>query len=321
MRILFKIFVLLGFLVLLNGFYGCKKDFYVVNDTTEHCECEPYYYLQGYNMDFNSILDTNIVYYPAYNPQNDNEFLYVNKIHNDRYLYRYNKVTNEKILIGTFPKVLSFDWGRNDWILLELGDYNVWKMKSNGDSLTQLTSGGVYFHHKWNYDASKIMSYIFKSYEHYSEVFNSSGVTLDTLGYYKMYEICRYGSWNNSDNYVIGTTLDGIRIIDPYQKSIITEKPFSENINEIVWINSTTAIFNNAFGLYQYNFLSNTIKKLRCQCPKIMYQRLKPNSSGTKLLMTKMTYDQIGTTVNFNITIEIVELDLETMIETVIDVN
>jgi hypothetical protein len=321
MRILLKIIVFLGFLILFNGFYGCKKDFYVVDDESEHCECETYYDLQGYNTDLNSILDTNIVYYPAYNPNNDNEFIYVNKISNVRYLYRYNMVTNEKLLIGTFPMVLSFDWGRNDWILLEIGDYNVWKMKSNGDSLTQLTSGIPYFHPKWNYDASKIMTYFYNSIENYTEVLNSSGVTIDTLEDYKIYEICRNGSWNNSNGIVIGTNMNGIRIIDPFQKSVIKEKTFSENINEIVWINSTTAIFNNAFGLYQYNFLSNTIKKLRCQCPKVMYQRLKPNSSGTKLLMSKMTYDQIGTTINFNITFEIVQLDLETMIETVMDVN
>lgn len=321
MRFLFKIYALLGILLVFNGFYGCKKDFYVVNDTTEHCECQPFYDLQGYNLDLNSIVDTNIVYYPAYNPYNDNEFIYVNKISNVRYLYRYNMVTNEKLLIGTFPKVLSFDWGRNDWILLEIGDNNVWKMKSNGDSLSQLTSGSTYFHSKWNFDASKIMSYFYNSIESFTEVFNSDGATQDTLGYYKMYEICRYGSWNNNNGYVIGTNINGIRIIDPFQKSVIKEKTFSENISEVVWINNSTAIFINAFGLYQYDFSTNSITKLRCQCPKVMYQRLKPNSDGTKILMTKMTYDQIGTTINFTVKFEIVELDLETMIETVIDVN
>ncbi len=37
--------------------------------------------------------------------------------------------------------------------------------------------------------------------------------------------------------------------------------------------------------------------------------------------MTRVLYEQIDTSFYFNIKYEIVELDLETMIETVIDVN
>lgn len=308
-----------GILLLISFFFGCKKDSEVVNDLNEYCECDPYYNLQGYNLPTNGIYEASINYYAAYNPSNDNEFVYVNRILGIRYLFRFNKLTNEKQLLGTFPNIHSFDWGKNDWILLEIGDRNIWKIKSNGDSLIQLTSGRPYFHSKWNYDASKIMSYFTSNTESYTEILNSNGEIIDTLGNKKIYETCKYGSWNNNNNYVIGNIENSLRVIDPYHKTIFNEKPFSENINEVIWINNTTAIFTNAYGLYQYDLLSNSISKLRCQCPKVIYQRPSSNHDGTKLLLTKFTSDQIGMTVNFNIKVEIVELDLETMKETKID--
>lgn len=316
----FKISSVFGILLFMSFIFGCKKDSLVVNDLNEYCECEPYYNLQGFNLPFNGVFEASISYYAAYNPSNDNEFVYVNRVLGVRYLFRYNKLTNEKTLLGTFPNVHSLDWGKNDWILLEIGDRNIWKIKSNGDSLTQLTSGRPYFHSKWNYDATKIMSYYTNDNERYTEILNSNGEIIDTLGNYKMYETCIYGSWKNNSNYVIGDVENGLRVIDPYQKIIFIEKPFSENINEVTWITNTTAIFINGYGLYQYDLLSNSISKLRCQCPKIIYQRPSSNHDGTKLLLTKFTSDQIGMTVNFNIKVEIVELDLETMKETIIEI-
>ncbi len=320
MNLVSRLYNIVGLLLFGSSIFGCKKDHYIFKEEIEHCECQSIPNSEAYSSETNFIEDTNIVYYATYNPQNNNEFIYVNKIAHVRYLYRYNKVSDEKQFIGSFPKILSVDWGRNDWILLEIGDRNIWKMKSNGDSLTQLTTGRPYFHFTWNYDATKIMTYYYNSNESYTEILNSQGHTLDSLGCYKMYEICRSGNWNNNIEYIVGSILNEIRIIDPNKKIIISEIPFSEYIKEIVWLNNTTAIFINAYGLYRLDINSFAITKLRCQCPNVMYQRLKPNSSGTKLLMTKITYNQIDMNSE-HVKVEIVELDLASMNETTIELN
>ncbi|GAB2947645.1 hypothetical protein GCM10027048_10770 [Hymenobacter coalescens] len=42
------------------------------------------------------------------------------------------------------------DWSRRGWLLLVRSGGQVWKVKSNGDSLTQLTSQGYHYSPSWN---------------------------------------------------------------------------------------------------------------------------------------------------------------------------
>ncbi len=325
MRILFKIFVFIVILILLNGFYGCKKDFYVVNDESEHCECEPYINLQDYNPDYIEITDTSSVFAAEYNPLNNDEIIFLKLESNIRNMYRFNLVTHQKYLIGSFPVIQSFDWGKNDWILLELGDLNVWKMKSNGDSLIQLTSGKPYFHPKWNFNSTKIsVFYYINPMEEHGEILTADGLFYDSIMDPTIYNSCLYSSWRNSSEMMISyQSPSEIRVVDLNQKIVLKEKIFNSiyNITQVEWLNDNEAIVNSAYGLYKYNFQTNSIVKLRCQCPQLLYQKIRANIEGNKLLMTRVLYEQIDTSFYFNIKYEIVELDLETMIETVIDVN
>ena len=204
MRFLFKIYVLLGFLLVLIGFYGCKKDFYVVNDESEHCECPSSNSFDGYNPDYIEIIDTSSVFEAEYNPMNNDEIVFLKLESNIRKMYRYNLVTHQKVLIGSFPIILSFDWGKNDWILLELGDYNIWKMKSNGDSLIQVTSGKPFFHPKWNFNASKfsVFYYVNPMNEH-CEILTENGLFYDSIIDPEVYNSCLNGSWKNSSELMI----------------------------------------------------------------------------------------------------------------------
>lgn len=89
-----------------------------------------------------------------------------------------------------------------------------------------------------------------------------------------------------------------------------------DNITHVEWLNDNEAIVNSPYGLYKYNFQTNSIVKLRCQCPQELYQKIRVNSEGNKLLMTRVIYEQIDSSIYFNVKFEIVELDLETLVET-----
>lgn len=109
-----------------------------------------------------------------------------------------------------------------------------------------------------------------------------------------------------------------IRVVDLNQKIVLEETMFNsiDNITHVEWLNDNEAIVNSPYGLYKYNFQTNSIVKLRCQCPQELYQKIRVNSEGNKLLMTRVIYEQIDSSIYFNVKFEIVELDLETLVET-----
>jgi Tol biopolymer transport system component len=80
-------------------------------------------------------------YSPCFNPNNGNEFVYV---HQDleaktTMLIKYNLLTQQQaILLPQVGIVEQPNWGVNGWIVFSNGK-NIYKVRDNGDSLTQLT--------------------------------------------------------------------------------------------------------------------------------------------------------------------------------------
>lgn len=309
------------FAILVIFFYGCtKKDIQTV-ETSETCECPTFPEGQNYNVDLIEINDSLINLHSQYNPHDDNEIMYIALENNLKKLYRYNLVTQNKQFVREFTNILSFNWGTNDWILLELGDMNLWKMKSNGDSLEQLSFDRPYFHPKWNIDCSKIMAYHYiPSQKQQVEILTDEGVLLDSITDVQMNNFCIYGSWKNDNGLIVGNEGNVVKVVDPINKQFLLTKTFPENITEVTWLNNEEIIAIAPFGLYKFNIISQKITKLRCQCPKVSYQKPRAKSDGTGLTMTKLTYDQIGTSVYVNVKYEIVEVNSSGLDEVVIDI-
>ena len=100
--------------------------------------------------------------YPSYNPNNPDEIVFreewlIDTLINDTLydvihggLVKYNMATGDKELIYDGLVGPSPRWSRKGWILLFLPDYKIYKIKSNGDSLTQLTFEGTCLGPEWN---------------------------------------------------------------------------------------------------------------------------------------------------------------------------
>ena len=93
-----------------------------------------------------------------FNPKNGNQIAYMRPqripMSYDNELWTFDFCTGEKKMLTN--KILSpFDWSANGWLLYMDWDKQLYKIKSNGDSLTQLTFSGIYnTKPSWNPDGT-----------------------------------------------------------------------------------------------------------------------------------------------------------------------
>ncbi len=97
---------------------------------------------------------------PCFNPNNPNEFVYTktdsSKPNEINEIWTYNLETKENRHIAD-DALYYLKWGHNNWIVFNRIDNQVWKVKSNGDSLTQLTSEHWSLYPDWHPDGKKII--------------------------------------------------------------------------------------------------------------------------------------------------------------------
>ena len=99
-------------------------------------------------------------YYPCFNPQNPDQLAYYrkdNKVYNNaNELWVVDFCTGERNMLVN-DALYGLDWSIKDWLIYTASDQNIWKIKSNGDSLTQITSSGDYNRYpKWDDNGERI---------------------------------------------------------------------------------------------------------------------------------------------------------------------
>ncbi len=132
------------------------------------CMTEPF--PEQPNIGFTSVYDSITYKLKAVNPLNPFEIAY-SKIHivglgNWAELWTMNIATGEKSLLLQ-SDVPRLDWGKNGWIVYSIYEeeyaFNIYKVKSNGDSLTRLTQPGFKnIRPQWNTNETRVF------YEHSS---------------------------------------------------------------------------------------------------------------------------------------------------------
>lgn len=96
---------------------------------------------------------------PRFNPNDGDEILFVERpfgSETDYKLHRYRISTGVSVVVRSGSNLVNIhypaNWGSNGWMLINLRDVgeNIFMMKDNGDSLTQLTSTSKNFHPLWS---------------------------------------------------------------------------------------------------------------------------------------------------------------------------
>lgn len=159
---LFRFTVL--FLVFIALLFSCKKDESSLSLEIPSCTDEEGILVENTNIDITNnciVMVTNIPLNrygyrnPIFNPNNENEIIYQRIDYENPALpkkatWKYNFCTNETNHL-TDKAFYGLDWSSKDWVIFTSYDQQLYKIKSNGDSLTQLTDNAFFNSHaKWN---------------------------------------------------------------------------------------------------------------------------------------------------------------------------
>jgi hypothetical protein len=229
------------------------------------------------------ILDTNYLTSPQFNPNNDNEIVFIEWTSTSKKLYKFNLITSQKTLI--FEGNISgshISWGKNDWILFSLMDYQIWKIKSDGTQLTKVTSNGSWFHPEWNIDGELFITYhgYVNSNIYYSgKIWNSSGLIVDSFNWSPI-----IGDWNSDIGY--GCVCDSrISVIDPFIDNYISDfNSNSTNYFSFNWISDDEALITSVDGIHKYNIITKKLENIKCSCNSRIYSGGTVNSHRTKII-------------------------------------
>jgi hypothetical protein len=81
-----------------------------------------------------------------------------NEGRNFHHLWKYNRTTKLKTLLDK-DVLNNISISPTGWLVYDKTDKNIYKIKTNGDSLTQLTKNGIYLYPSWSFDSKYIFIY------------------------------------------------------------------------------------------------------------------------------------------------------------------
>ncbi|MEX1191192.1 MAG: hypothetical protein WED10_12190 [Brumimicrobium sp.] len=314
------------FLVLLT-LLACRKDKVpfseIPSDTIDTCDCVPIEMPDGYTPGFNFINDSIYYKFPRFNPNNENEIIFTELGQgNDKFIYKYNLLTNSKNLVYQGLLFGSPEWGKSNWIIFTRGYNGVYRVRPDGTNLSLLIPGGLQFHPTFNDSDNQILTYhgFAPSGTYPAKIWNLDGELIDSM----KYDIGSLFNWENQD-YVSAIVGDSLLIIDPINKDVLRQYDpifeFGSNafIHEFVWLTENEALVGND-GLYKMNVWSGQREKVACGCSSLRYKYGDANEAGTKVLFNKVEYDKVAT-LTLKVKLSIVIFDVETNSFETIDIE
>lgn len=277
---------------------SCNKDKVKLDDCYIEIEdicdgCEPIPEIEGVNFGYTHVHDTIIQQWGQFNPNNDNEILYVESNQNfgNRRLIIYNLVTEQKTVIYEGSIIDAPAWSKTGWILLNLMDFQIWKVKPDGDSLTQVTSNSSWFHPEVNLTGDKFLVYRGYVSPTVSVVMDLDGNGIDTIpGYFSG------GDWKHTSLYG-NVDLNQVKIYDMNDLEITSQYTWNDvnqSIDDFCWVSGSEGIISNSSGLYRINPFSGTTSKLFCTCNSRSYYWSCTNSNKSKVIYTRIESTPIG---------------------------
>jgi hypothetical protein len=273
--------------------FSCKKEAKTCDCPTNGNICTdlPLPGSGGYGYSFT--YDTGYITYPYFNPNNANEIIFY-KPHSSTgpQLIKFNLQTGQQQVIFSQSLIDAPKWGRNGWILLSLGQ--IYKMKDNGDSLTQLTFGNSNnYHPEWNYVGDKfITEYVGSSYNY--SIYDVSGNLLDTLP--DVFD--EIDSWQNQNNLLLVKMNNGLGVFNPETDSLCafiapsTGETFYGQCN---WYPDGVNIINEiSCGVHKLNYESGGNICIQSTCSNDGYYFPTISSASQKIIFSISHSQSIG---------------------------
>jgi Tol biopolymer transport system component len=265
-------------------FLTCKKDPPLPNAINEEC------------VDLTDIPPFNDTIYntPRFNPNNSNEIIYVQGIQSiDKInLVKLNLITGQKtyIITGVWRRP---DWSIKDWIVFNHADNQVWKIKSNGDSLTLITPDMQGGHNAiWSPDGNKIAYIQEVGSTSYNLICDENGNHLDTIPYFAFY----LNKWSYDNLNICAPAFNGVNVgyenIYTHQISQPTTNTIDAHSTNLIYIDavdwmpdSKSIVWTNPYGIYKTNIATKQTTIIKTICGKSgPYVNLSVSPDGSKII-------------------------------------
>jgi len=217
-------------------------------------------------------LDSFKFIYPYSNPNNKNEFVYFvydYKLNNSG-IFIYNILTKQKSLVietdlrarKHYPQS-QIRWSKKGWLIFADNDNNIYKIKPNGDSLTQLTFSRSNFVPEWNFEGTQFcFKHIAKDNNYYTLICDENGNNLDSLQFNERDLFGNQPHWQHK-TYILGTNYQKITLYNYNTKKVTEINIGNLSMGFMRWINNDEFIYNGTNGIFVYNVTNNQIKQIR----------------------------------------------------------
>ncbi len=282
---------------------ACNKDTAISYDTcpmvVETCKSIPPY--RGPGFGYKSVMSDSFLFdMPSINPNNANEFVFY--LYCDAYkgIFTYNMQSKKRTQVtkGTMKSGVPQSqpkWGRNGWILFGDLDYNIYKVKPNGDSLTKMTKTGRNYTPDWNYDGTMFCAQYINSHNNsYTAFYDAQGNIIDTIQELNANNFLfdNQVDWQNK-RYVLGTQYQKVILYDYAKKEtldILNTKDLDVGFPR--WTGESDIILSGQDGIYTMNIYNKKVKKIRQTCSGKYYSYLTVLDNN-KLLCSGLTTNVI----------------------------
>lgn len=240
---------------------------------------------------YNFKIDSPFLKFPYFNPNNSNELLFVEEFPSSK-LFTYNLITGAKNLIFEGNIISPPKWSRTDWILLNLSDASIWKIKSNGDSLTQLTYTGSNYYGEWDAYGQRFIFSRTVGSSYYTLIANNLGVVVDTLS---QWTISSHASWQNPTYLTFVDYLNGIILLDSSNVAKTLYSIDKSEVDGIFFCNKCTdVVWCSRNKIYSTDIYSMNTILLHSSC---LSTYLFPSFNGTHILVQKVEHAYLGNNV------------------------
>lgn len=264
-----RLFRNISLIILISVIGGsCKKDppIYPEDGCYDFPESSSFF---GYNV----IFPENSFEAPFYSSVNPVEIFY---IQNYNEVGHPNELRSRNLITGTDRLIVSDGvWGQSDmnsgeWILFNHADNQVWKIKSNGDSLTQLTVSGLNHSARWSPTGDRFIYRHESGSAYYAIIADVDGNPLDTLNGFNY----AYGDWSPDGMCISCWEMNGgLPTIIYYDLNDQTTHAVTSlsNADNIVysqnWSPDGESIYLTAHdGIYKVNVATHTCVLLMASC-------------------------------------------------------
>ncbi len=238
---------------------------------------------------------------PFFNPNNPEEIVYVREDFdtNDGSFLK-TELWKADITAGTEELLLDNvrnhpRWGITNWLLFNRTDNQVWKMKSNGDSLTQLTNGTLHTYPDWNPDNTK---FICNTFDNYTLIISQYAEVLDTLEEVYYYR----GAWSPNGKYIAASIYAGGLDVNDLETGEIIRfqseyEVFAGNGGGIAWTpDSRYLIWCTSAGIYKSDIETLSTEQIKEACESLRYT--KPSISSDYELIVERVENNIDKNEN-----------------------